>query len=107
MSRSVPPALVGVLRSHSACSDDWSLQCTHVLDAEGACTLPRRDGDGLPARVEWIGCFSDDADRHFKAGPHSYRPEHPSGRHTTSSCQEACAGFEYFALQANGEAKAN
>eukprot|EP00928_Gymnodinium_smaydae_P077315 TRINITY_DN6058_c1_g1_i1.p1 TRINITY_DN6058_c1_g1~~TRINITY_DN6058_c1_g1_i1.p1 ORF type:complete len:1272 (-),score=168.22 TRINITY_DN6058_c1_g1_i1:8-3292(-) len=56
---------------------------------------------GLPlvtnfTRPFWVGCFSDDASRDFKEGPHM-------AYHNTRSCAEACAGYAYMALQ-NGNA---
>ena len=43
----------------------------------------------------WLGCYKDDGDRDLGQGPKDYGfdPE---------TCADACADFDYFALQANG-----
>jgi hypothetical protein len=50
-------------------------------------------GPVLP--VDWIGCYTDDADRDLDAGP-------PQSGYNTLACAQACRDYTYMALRNGG-----
>eukprot|EP00747_Dinoflagellata_sp_TGD_P009780 gnl/TRDRNA2_/TRDRNA2_119280_c0_seq1.p1 gnl/TRDRNA2_/TRDRNA2_119280_c0~~gnl/TRDRNA2_/TRDRNA2_119280_c0_seq1.p1 ORF type:complete len:249 (-),score=24.71 gnl/TRDRNA2_/TRDRNA2_119280_c0_seq1:82-828(-) len=65
-----------------------------LADAEKIAGMSR-PSISRPAKISWVGCFTDSVDRDLKGGP-STRGYH------TESCRRACEGYRYMALQDRG-----